>query len=548
MATELMSYELNGVKESIADWISNISPREFVYQSMIGKGSTTQPKFEWQVDYDEAVDDANALMEGFEFKDLDDGFVPTTVLTGYTQKMGKAVKVTGDADAQSAWGRGKESTYQATKKARALKRDLEYALLNNGKSVAEVKGDTPRMLGGFQSLVSSIDGGDTITPDPLSGVTTFIEAAADKPTSQEILDGMAALWETGAVVEVIMVSNTMSDVISGMQEEGNKQRIFENTPKITYEVNTITDPLGQTVKVVYNRHMPANTVYLFNPDDWQIIMFRAPITELQGKSGDYIRSVLHMDVGQRHRNPWASAVIVPKPTAATSEITSVTVAALDDAITGVDYSATATATLVDPDDGTYTQEWAISGTAADGLDIDSDGAISGTPTTAGDATVKLTVTDASGGSKSGTATLTVNAAAVLTDAGDVQIGNGGVWNTQFPSGSLYAGEDVDFEVRVSGMDAPDDGSYEFDFKLTGASGGLSLVNTDQNLAHVTGSTPEDQAGLTLNVTCTVIDKAGNSLDATAVSGDWGSRDLLQTLENVDGDTSAKKAKKVKKSD
>ncbi len=433
MATELMSYELNGVKESIADWISNISPREFVYQSMIGKGSTSQPKFEWQVDYDEPVDDANALMEGFEFTDLDDTFLPTTVLTGWTQKMGKSVKVTGDADAQSAWGRGRESDYQATKKARALKRDLEYALLNNGKSVAEVKGTSPRKLGGFQSLVSSTDGGDTVTADPLSGVKTYIEAAGAKPTSDEILAGMAALWETGAVVEVVMVSNTMSDVISGMQEEGNKQRIFENTPKITYEVNTITDPLGQTVKVVYNRHMPANTVYLFNPDDWQIIMFRAPQTELQGKSGDYIRSVLHMDVGQRHRNPWASAVIVPKP-------------------------------------------------------------------------------------------------ASLSDAGTVQVSaDGNTWGSDFTDVPLIAGSAVDFYVRVdpSSMVDPDDGSYEFDFLMTGAAGGLSLINTAHNMAHITGTTPADQADKTLTINCTVIDKSGASLDSTPVAGVWGDPNLTE---------------------
>lgn len=313
MSTELNSYELNGVKDSIADWISNISPRDFPFQSMIGKANTTQSKFEWQTDSDEAVDEDNALMEGFEFSSLDDSFAPTTVMTGYTQKMGKAVKVTGDADAQSAWGRGKESHYQADKKARALKRDFEHALLNNGKSVAEVKGVSPRKLGGFKSMVSSIDGGTTVTGDPLTGIKTLLTSASDKPTEQDIWDAMSALWSTGGKPETLMISDTMKDVISGMQEGENRSRVFENTPEFSIEVNTITDALGQTVKVMYNRHMPANTVYIFNADDWSAPMFIPPKTEVQGKSGDYIRSVLFMDVGLRHRNPWASAVILPKP-------------------------------------------------------------------------------------------------------------------------------------------------------------------------------------------------------------------------------------------
>ncbi|MGK3630385.1 SU10 major capsid protein [Enterobacter cloacae] len=315
MATELNSYELNGVKDSIADWISNISPSDFPFSSMIGKDSCTQPKFEWQTDSDETVDADNALMEGFEFSDLDDTFAATVPMAGYCQKMGKAVKVTGDADAQSAWGRGKESDYQATKKARALKRDLEYALLNNGATAAEVKGVSPRKLGGYQSLISSTDGGATIKGDPLTGTVTLITSASAQPTAEDIFAAMAALWTTGGKPEVLMVSETMTSVISGMQEGENKKRVFENTPEFSIEVNTITDALGQTVKVIYNRNMPANTVYIFNPDDWALVMFRAPQTEVQGKSGDYIRSVLHLDAGQRHRNPWASAAVLPKPAA-----------------------------------------------------------------------------------------------------------------------------------------------------------------------------------------------------------------------------------------
>lgn len=319
MATELNSYELNGVKESIADWISNISPRDFPFQSMIGKASTSQPKFEWQTDSDEGVNPDNALMEGFEFSSLDDTFAPTTVMTGYTQKMGKAVKVTGDADAQAAWGRGKESNYQAEKKARSLKRDLEYAMLNNEASVAEVKGVSPRRLGGYVSMISSTDGGKTVIGEPLTGVKTLITAASTVPTADEIFAAMAALWATGGKPEVLMVSDTMKDVISGMQEGEHRSRVFENTPHFSIEVNTITDALGQTVKVVYNRNMPANTVYIFNADDWAAVMFRAPQTEVQGKSGDYIRSVLHMDIGLRHRNPWASAAILPASTPDTVE-------------------------------------------------------------------------------------------------------------------------------------------------------------------------------------------------------------------------------------
>ncbi|GDX06343.1 DUF5309 family protein [Buttiauxella sp. A111] len=310
---QLNSYELNGVKQSFADWISNISPDEYPFQAMIGKAATGNAKFEWQTDSDAPVDPNNALFEGFNFNDLDDTFAPTIPMVGYTQKMGKAVLVTGDADAQAAWGRGKESEYQTTKKASELKRDIEHSFLNNGATKAEVKGVSPRKLGGYASMISSIDGGVTIEGDPLTGTVTYIEAAGAKPTLVEIFAGMAALWTTGGKPEVLMCSETMSDVISGAMEGTSRLRMFEgdNATKITVEVNTITDALGQTVRVIYNRHMPANTVYLFNSKDWESPLFRAPITDVAGKQGDFKKLVMHVDLGLRHRNPWSSAAIVP---------------------------------------------------------------------------------------------------------------------------------------------------------------------------------------------------------------------------------------------
>ncbi|MGB7801016.1 SU10 major capsid protein [Buttiauxella sp.] len=309
----LNSYELNGVKDSFAEWISNISPQDFPFQAMIGKTTATQSKFEWQCDSDSPVDPNNALMESFEFADLDDTFAATIPMTGYTQKMGKAVKVTGDADAQAAWGRGTESDHQSHKKASELKRDIENAFLSTTKTQAEVKPTTPRRLGGFDSQVSTIDGGTTRIGDPLTGTATYITAAAaGKPQMTDIFAGMAALWTTGGKPEVLMCSETMKDVISDAQEAGGARvRIFENTAELSVEVNTITDALGQTVRVVYNRHMPADTVYLFNSKDWEAVMFRAPETVPVAKTGDYKKVVFMVDIGLRHRNPWASAVIAP---------------------------------------------------------------------------------------------------------------------------------------------------------------------------------------------------------------------------------------------
>lgn len=315
---ELRSYELIGVKEQVADWISNLAPNEYPFSAMIGKSKATTTKFDWQYDTDAKPNPNNALMEGTDYGDLDDSWAPTDLMTGYTQILAKVIKVNGTTDAQANWGRGKESNYQVDKKGRELKSDLEESFLKGGKSVPEDKvAQTPRKLGGYVSMVSSIDGGVTLLDHPLYDVKTIIIAESDKPTADEIIACMNNMWKCYARPEILMCNDTMSGVISGLQEStnGSRARIFENTEKITMEVNAITDPLGQTVKVVYNHFMPDNTVYIFNPDEWQEMVLRAPFKEPLAKMGDFKRTAIVMEVGLRHRNPWASGAVLPKPSA-----------------------------------------------------------------------------------------------------------------------------------------------------------------------------------------------------------------------------------------
>jgi hypothetical protein len=314
VATELNSYELNGVKDSIADWISGLDVQNLIVQAMLGKEPSINAKCEWQTDSIEPVDDDNALMEGFDFDSLDDTFAATVPMTTYTQKMGKAVKVTGDADAQAAWGRGSESDYQAEKKAIALKTDFEKTILSAQKTTAEIKGTSPRRLGGFLSQISSTDGGVTRTGDPRNGVVTVIESASSVPTEDDVWAAMAALRTAGGKAEILLAHDNLAEMISGMQESTpNRGRIFENTPEFSKEVNTITDAYGLNLKVCFSEYMPLNTIYIFSPDNWKIMVFRAPQTKIQSETGDYKRSVLHFDMGVRHRNPWASAAVIPKP-------------------------------------------------------------------------------------------------------------------------------------------------------------------------------------------------------------------------------------------
>lgn len=313
MAT-LHSYEHIGVKDAVANTISNMGEKlvkELPFSKSIGKKKIKNQKHEWQADFDEKPGE-NAYPEDVDFADIDDSYTPTIMLENYAQKFMVSVKVTGEAQAQAYWAGSNQMSRQANKKARKMLRDQEYAYLNNGKAVAPatnpVSGkSTPGKLGGVRTMISSTDGGTTVSADPLTGAITYAVSAVDTPTEQDILDMMEQLWVAGADVEIMMVSESMKDIISGMQESTpNRVRVFENAEKITFEVNTITDALGNTVKIIYNRLMPANCVLFYNSQDWQEAVFRAPHNEKAPKMGDYEKAVLSATLGLEHRNPWCS--------------------------------------------------------------------------------------------------------------------------------------------------------------------------------------------------------------------------------------------------
>lgn len=314
MAT-LYSYDHVGVKDEVAATISNLGEKlvkELPFSKSIGKKKVKNQKHDWQLDFDEKPGD-NAYPEDIDFADIEDGYTPTIMLTNYAQKFMVSVKVTGEAQAQAYWAGSNQMSRQANKKARKMLRDLEYAYLNNGKAEAPATNtvtgkSTPAKLGGVRTMISSVDGGDTITADPLTGAITYAVAATETPTEQDIFDMMEQLWLAGADIEVMMVSESMKDVISGMQKatDGTRVRVFENTEKVTFEVNTITDALGNTVKVIYNRLMPANCVFFYNSQDWQEAVFRAPHNEKAPKMGDYEKAVLSQTLGLEHRNSWCS--------------------------------------------------------------------------------------------------------------------------------------------------------------------------------------------------------------------------------------------------
>lgn len=308
--TTLVSYDLNGKKLSFANWISNLSPTETPFVSMTGKEAINQTLFQWQTDTLETANANNAVVEGSAAE------APvrssTTVLSNVTQILRKVVRVSDTANALANYGRGQELQYQMEKAGKEIKRDLEVALLRNGAKV-DGSGTVARKTAGFKALVAAKD-----AADPDTGAVVHKETAtAATITEAELFDLTYNLYLSGSNANIIMFHPKHAAFFASLMETpaagANRMKMFDGQDtKFNQYVSTIVDPLGQLFKLIPNRWMGESDIYFFTPSDWTQMVLRAPQRTKLAKDGSYEKWMVEMEVGLRHRNPYASGILTIK--------------------------------------------------------------------------------------------------------------------------------------------------------------------------------------------------------------------------------------------
>lgn len=295
MAT-FQTYTLIGAKEDISDIISNISPTKTPFQSMIGKEKVTQKYFQWQEDSLRSVA-ANAQVEGGDPTDIT--VAVTTMRNGYTQIFWESVKVAGTVDATSTYGRAKESAYQMSKSAAAVKRDLEHALVGVTTSAGAGDATNGRTLG---SAVSQVATGNVVT----TGGTT---KALDET---HLVTCLQDVYTAGADPSIIMVTPSNSVVVAAFSEASGRYRVVstpaDNAHKIINVVNLYISPFGEQ-KVVLNRFLVAKYTLVFDPAMWSLVTLRPWTREVLAKTGDAYRQMIVGEFSLKHKNQSASGAV-----------------------------------------------------------------------------------------------------------------------------------------------------------------------------------------------------------------------------------------------
>lgn len=309
MAT-MYSYELNGKKQSFANWISNLSPTETPFSSMTPKEAINQTKYFWQTDRLAPVK-IHSIKEGADVAESDISMGTTTVLDNYTQILRRAFRISDTADKMANFGRGRELPYQMEKYSQALKRDIEVALLQNGAKVEAAAG-TAGKFAGFSSLVAAED---AVDPDT-GAVVHFKSGTAPSAANQwsvthDLIRKMTYnMYLANNEASVIMFHPKHAAFWATLQSKGSNAKMFDgDTKTFSHYVNIYVDEFGREYKLIPNRWMPENKIYFFKPTDFTQMILRAPKKIELGKEGNFTSWMIETEIGLRLRDPFAAGIL-----------------------------------------------------------------------------------------------------------------------------------------------------------------------------------------------------------------------------------------------
>ncbi len=205
------TYLTTGNREDLTDFIYDISPTATPFMNGVARATAKLTLHEWQTDTLAAAA-ANQQLEGDD--PSTDVVVATVRLGNRTQISTKTPRVTGTQEVVVSAGRKSEMRYRIFQASRELKRDMEFALLQNGAAVTG-NGTTARVLAGLLSWVATNDdfgaGGASPTGDNTDSRTDGTQRAV---TEAQLKTVLAAAWEAGGNPDCILVGSFVKQEMS----------------------------------------------------------------------------------------------------------------------------------------------------------------------------------------------------------------------------------------------------------------------------------------------------------------------------------------------
>lgn len=306
LANAVTTFSSNGLRESLADEIYNISPEETPFISSIGKGKATAVYEEWQTDKLRAAFN-NRKEQGNE--GAPGGITPTDRVGNRTQISDDTYAVTGTQEAVSKAGRKSEIAYQDAKKMVELKRDIEFAALQNTTAIAAAAGVAGQARGVLGWIATNtVKGVGGVDPNPLPTGNTAPTDGTAVALAEDMLKQVAQkCWEQGGNPTLLFVPAAQRAKVSAFTGGATKfDKTEDKTLNATVEV--YVGDFGR-YSIINSRQQRSRELFLIDPGMWKLLTLRPMKGEDLAKTGDSKKRMINTEWTLRCNNEAASGAI-----------------------------------------------------------------------------------------------------------------------------------------------------------------------------------------------------------------------------------------------
>lgn len=269
----LDSYAAVGNREDLISLITNISPKETVFMSRIGKKVAKNRLHEWLTEALQASNSANAIVEGASATFASGDITARVRLTNVTQILRRAWSTSyTEDDIEKAGVDGSEFDHQRELKTKELAKDINSALINQTSATGDSA--TARTMKGM-----------------LSAITTNTASASGQPIQQSTYNAlMQTIWTAGGRPDTTYVHGFNKRTISGWTDPLNRN-IDANGKKLVVSVDTYDSDFGMQT-ILLEREMPTSQIAILEEKYWKAAYLRPLFYEEMGKVGEQRRGTV----------------------------------------------------------------------------------------------------------------------------------------------------------------------------------------------------------------------------------------------------------------
>lgn len=306
LANSFATQNAIGNREELADKIYDISPEETPFISSIKRGKVSSVFPEWQTDALAAASN-NKVVQGNEASI--NATTPTVRVGNRTQISEKTFAVTNTQEVVDKAGRKSEVAYQAARKMLELKRDMEFAALQNTTAISAADATAPQARGvaGWLGTNNNL-ASDGTAPNPITN-TAPVDGTLRDFTEDMLKDIGQKVWTAGGNPTKLFVPAALRATVSGFT--GVAEPMNDVRSKAATIVGTADIYVGDfgTYAIVNSRYSRARDVFLIDPEYWELGILRPMKATPLAVTGDNQKRLLNVEWTLKALNEASSGAI-----------------------------------------------------------------------------------------------------------------------------------------------------------------------------------------------------------------------------------------------